>query len=67
MNTNIYRIVRGIGPYWDSRWELQKQYFYYDGDKKVTSWSLEMWSSRKELVIEALNKRLSEGNAIAIK
>ena len=67
MNTNIYRIVKGIGSYWNSRYELQKQYFYYDGDKKVTSWGLEMWSSRKELVIEALNKRLSEGNAIAIK
>ena len=30
-----YRLIEGIGQYWNKRWEVQEKYSYYEDDKKV--------------------------------
>lgn len=59
-----YRMVHGLGPYWNHRWEIEKQYTYYEweqGDlKKITAWHMVFWTSNKEQCEKVLQKYLSE-------
>ena len=64
VDMKTYRMVHGIGPYWNQRWEIEKQYVYYElehGDlKKITDWHMVFWSSNKEQCEKVFQKYLSE-------
>lgn len=55
-----YRIVEGIGPYWNKRWELQEKYSYCEwvGNKieRIFSWHT-VCHGTKEFCEEALKRR----------
>lgn len=55
---NKYRIVEGIGQYWNKRYELQEKYSYYKNGELVESWYTVFHSRDKELCEEALHNRL---------
>ena len=33
-----YRIIEGIGRFWNKRYEVQEKYSYYENGEKVYSW-----------------------------
>lgn len=55
-----YRMVEGIGSYWNKRWEIQEKYKYFENDEWVHSWHLVFWSSNKAKCEEKLEKYKKE-------
>lgn len=51
-----YRMVEGIGSYWNKRWEIQEKYKYYENGEWVYSWYLVFWSSDKARCEEVFEK-----------
>lgn len=56
MLLNKYKLVEGIGQYWNRRYEVQEKYSYYENGKKVTAWHTVFHSSDKKKCEEALKK-----------
>ena len=59
-----YRMVQGIGLYWNRRWEIQKRYTYYErkhGElKEIIGWHMVFWSSNKERCEEVFRRYRDE-------
>ena len=55
-----YRLIEGIGQYWNKRWEVQEKYSYYEGDKKVEAWHTVFHSVNKKLCEETLKRYQTE-------
>ena len=51
-----YRLVEGIGQYWNKRWEVQEKYSYYEGEEKVIAWHTVFHSVDKKLCEKTLKK-----------
>lgn len=51
-----YRLIEGIGQYWNKRWEVQEKYSYYEGGQTVVSWHTVFYSSDKKKCEEVLKK-----------
>lgn len=51
-----YRIVEGIGQYFNKRWEVQEKYSYYENGEKIISWHTVFHSKDKKLCEEVLQK-----------
>lgn len=47
-----YRLVKGIGRYWNERWEIQERYQYYDKNKRIIAWHTICVFSDKQLAEE---------------
>ena len=51
-----YRLIEGIGQYWNKRWEVQESYTYFENGELVHSWYTVFNSSDKNRAQEVLNK-----------
>ena len=51
-----YRIVEGIGQYFNKRWEVQEKYSYYENHEKSISWHTVFHSMDKKRCEEVLQK-----------
>ncbi len=57
---NKYRLVEGIGQYFNKRWEVQERYSYYENGDKVESWHTVFTSKDKIRCQEVLNRYITE-------
>lgn len=57
---NKYRLVEGIGQYFNKRWEVQERYSYYENGKKVESWHTVFTCKDKSRCKEVLNRYITE-------
>lgn len=53
-----YRIIEGIGRYWNKRYELQEKYSYYEKGEKIYSWHTVFASPDRKRCEDALAYRL---------
>lgn len=51
-----YRIVEGIGQYWNRRWEVQEKYHYYENGKLITLWHMVFHSKDRKSCEDVLKK-----------
>lgn len=51
-----YRLIKTIGPYWNTRWTVQEQYRYYENGKWITAWSDYFHSGDLQMCREALKR-----------
>lgn len=56
MESKKYRVVEGYGTYFNKRWEVQEQYFYYENGEKVTSWHTVFHSKDKKMCDNVMKK-----------
>lgn len=57
-----YRIVEGIGRFWNKQYQLQKKYSYYEKGEKVYSWYIVLTSPDRKWCEEALAKRIGNNS-----
>lgn len=62
-----YRIVEGIGRFWNKQYQLQKKYSYYEKGEKVCSWYIVLTSPDRKWCEEALIKSLMEEYNITVE
>lgn len=55
-----YRLIEGIGQYWNKRWEVQEQYSYYEGEEKIVAWHTVFHSADKTLCENVLKRYKTE-------
>ena len=55
-----YRIVEGIGLFWNKQYKLQKKYSYYENGEKIYSWHTIFTSPDIKRCEEALAKRIGQ-------
>lgn len=55
-----YKIVEGMGQYFNKRWEVQEKYSYYENGKKITSWHTIFQSKDKTLCENVMKKYLKK-------
>ena len=53
-----YRIIEGIGQYWNKRYELQEKYSYYEKCEKIYSWRTVFTSPDRKRCEDALAIRI---------
>ena len=53
-----YRIVEGIGRFWNKQYQLQKKYSYYENGEKIYSWYIVFTSPDRKMCEQALAKRI---------
>lgn len=65
-----YVLVKGIGQYWNTRFEILKRSYYWNFEemKKMTTYAVEFHTSNKiNLLVEAWNKRVPDSFHITEK
>ena len=55
-----YRIVEGIGRFWNKQYQLQKKYSYYEKGEKIYSWYIVFTSQDRKMCEEALARRIGD-------
>ena len=56
MDLKEYRMVEGIGNYWNRRWEIQEKYKYFENGEWIEAWHMIFWSSDKARCEEVFEK-----------
>lgn len=59
-DTGKYRLVEGLGSYFNRRYEVQERYSYYEGKEQVTSYHMVCFSSDYEIAKKMYMRRLEE-------
>lgn len=52
-----YRIIKGIGPYWNTRYEVQEKYSYYENGIQVAAWHTVFHSKDKWRCEDVIKRR----------
>jgi len=65
-----YLLVKGIGQYWNTRFEILKRSYYWNFDtmKKLTTYRLDFHTSNRiDLLVEAWNRKVPKSFQITEK
>ena len=55
-----YRLIEGIGRFWNKQYKVQEKYSYYENGEKVYSWHTVFTSPDRKMCEEALARRQSQ-------
>ena len=55
-----YRLIEGIGRFWNKQYKLQEKYYYYENGEKVYSWHTVFASSDRKMCDEVLARRQTQ-------